>query len=293
LVTLRVAHSGADTSDQFALHPSVMDCALQASIGLEIAHSVTGPQIDKPMAPFALEAVSIYARTPARAYAWARFSKGGNPGDAVQKLDISLCDEQGAGCVEFRGLSLRALSGELTAHSSKTVLLQPRWEDRAILVGANAVIPDERRELFVLGAFSAAQQEAIERRLSGRPMHFIASADDPLSANYGLMARQVFESAQRRLRQKLSQPYLLQTGIVADDSAAACYSGVSGLLKTASQENPKLITQCIQVSAAVTGPALIDIIDAEARDLSAQEIRYHRNRREVKRLAELVSHAAD
>jgi len=296
LATLRLPQSVANTADEFVLHPSMMDCALQASVGLGLAHSVTGPQIGKPMAPFALEALSIYAQTPARAYAWARFSKGSNPGDAVQKLDVSLCDEQGAVCVEFSGFSLRALSGELTEHSSKTVLLQPRWEDLAISAGASAMIPDAHRELFVLGSFSVAQQEAIERRLSGRRTHLMAATDKSLVVNYESMARRLFESAQQRLQQKLAQPYLLQVVIAVDDSAlAACYSGISGLLKTASHENPNLITQCIQVPASINGPALIDMIDAEARDLSAQEIRYHYNRREVKRLTELVSldHDAD
>ena len=290
LATLRLPQSVADTADEFVLHPSVMDCALQASVGLEVALSVTGSQIDKPMAPFALEALSIYAKTPARAYAWARFSKGSNPGDAVQKLDISLCDEQGAVCVEFSGLSLRALSGELTGHSSKTVLLQPRWEEQPISASATDLIPDAHRELFVLGAFSAAQQEAVERRLSGRRMHFMASTDESLVVNYELMARRLFESAQQRLQQKLAQPYLLQVVIAVDSSApATCYSGLSGLLKTASQENPNLITQCIQVPASIAGSELIDMINAEARDLSEQEIRWRHNRREVKRPTEMVS----
>ena len=290
LATLRLPQSVAVTAGEFVLHPSMMDCALQASVGLGFAHGVTGQQIDKPMAPFALEALSIYAKTPAHAYAWARFSKGSNPGDAVQKLDISLCDEQGAVCVEFSGFSLRALSGELTGHSSKTVLLQPRWEDRAISAGATDLIPDAHRELFVLGSFNVAQQEAIERRLSGRRVHFIASTDESLVVNYESMARRLFESAQQRLRQKLAQPYLLQVVIVADSSAsAACYSGLSGLLKTASQENPNLITQCIQVPASIAGSELIDMINAEARDLSEQEIRWRHNRREVKRPTEMVS----
>jgi acyl transferase domain-containing protein len=103
---------------EYVLHPSLMDSALQASIGL-IADSNNVPT--KPYLPFAAESLRIVSACAKEMIVWARYSKGSKPGDKTVKVDIDLCDRQGNVCVQMRGFALRVLGSEITSGRQKTI----------------------------------------------------------------------------------------------------------------------------------------------------------------------------
>src|SRR5581483_5674236 len=72
----------ASTKDDYVLHPSVVDAALQASIGLLQGDA------DKPALPFALERLEVFAALPAQATVVVRHSDGSDAQAAVQKVDL-------------------------------------------------------------------------------------------------------------------------------------------------------------------------------------------------------------
>ena len=100
------------------LHPSLIDSALQASIGLivDLNHVPT-----KPRLPFAVESLRVISACAKEMVAFARYSKGGRPGDKTVKVDIDLCDERGNVCVQMRGFALRVLESEITSGRQKTI----------------------------------------------------------------------------------------------------------------------------------------------------------------------------
>jgi acyl transferase domain-containing protein len=102
----------------YVLHPSLMDSALQASIGLIIDLNHVP---DKPYVPFALRSLRILSACTREMAAWVRYSEGSKPHDRAPQLDIDLCDDQGNVCVEMHGFTLRALNGELTPAHEKTI----------------------------------------------------------------------------------------------------------------------------------------------------------------------------
>jgi acyl transferase domain-containing protein/acyl carrier protein len=103
---------------EYVLHPSLMDSALQASIGL-VADLNHAP--NKPSVPFVLESVRIISPCTKEMVAWVRYSKGSEPEDKVIKLDIDLCDQQGNICVQMHGFSSRVLEGEIKPSQPKTI----------------------------------------------------------------------------------------------------------------------------------------------------------------------------
>ena len=109
LARLTLPPSVLATRDQFILHPSIMDAALQASIGLKIGSSDTTPfsnmSLLKPSLPFALEEIDILGACAPAMWAFVRPSESGAVGDRVAKLDIDLCDEAGNICVHMKGLA--------------------------------------------------------------------------------------------------------------------------------------------------------------------------------------------
>src|SRR5260370_22054156 len=96
------------THPEYVLHPSLMDSALQASVGLliDVNHAP-----GKPYVPFALESLRILSACTREMAAWVRYSKGIRPEDRNIKLDIDLCDHQGNVCVQMRGFASRVLEG--------------------------------------------------------------------------------------------------------------------------------------------------------------------------------------
>ncbi len=107
LAELRLPDVVEASQSEYVLHPSLMDSALQASIGLITDRNyVPG----KPAVPFAVESVRIVAACASEMWAWVRSCEGSKPGGA--RLDIDLCDGQGNVCVQMRGLALRIMEGE-------------------------------------------------------------------------------------------------------------------------------------------------------------------------------------
>jgi acyl transferase domain-containing protein len=118
LAHLRAPEAVETDQHKYLLHPSLMDSALQASIGLivDLNHVPT-----KPYLPFAVESLRVVSACAKEMTVWARYSKGSKPGDKTVKVDLDLCDERGNVCVQMRGFALRVLGSEMTSGRQKTI----------------------------------------------------------------------------------------------------------------------------------------------------------------------------
>ncbi len=128
LAKLTLPSSVSETKDQFTLHPSLLDSALQASIGLILVNCEPGTVNLELFLPFALESLEIMDRCPELMWAWLRCTDGPLtlPGtgaaasDGVKKLDIDLCDDAGKVCVKMRGFSFENKQSNLEYILHKT-----------------------------------------------------------------------------------------------------------------------------------------------------------------------------
>jgi acyl transferase domain-containing protein len=105
LASLRLPAAVARSRQEYWLHPSLLDSALQAAIGLSL-----DPQRlpSRPPLPFSLESVRILSACEEHMFAWVRRSPGPRPADAPA-VDIDLCDRQGRICVQIRAFTSRIL----------------------------------------------------------------------------------------------------------------------------------------------------------------------------------------
>ncbi|MCP5007528.1 MAG: SDR family NAD(P)-dependent oxidoreductase, partial [Planctomycetes bacterium] len=152
LARLSLPSSVQDTQSEYVLHPSLMDSALQSSIGLILKNgalangSEAQPDINKwpssigrwtlrPSLPFALESLEILGSCTSEMYTWVRYSCNNESPDKVQKLDIELCDEQGNICVKMRGLETKETTDNFNHSKLPTCLsLDKIPEEEAQLV---------------------------------------------------------------------------------------------------------------------------------------------------------------
>ncbi|SDD51918.1 polyketide synthase PksM/polyketide synthase PksN [Paenibacillus sp. CF095] len=113
LAKLTIPESVTVGADDYILHPSLIDSAIQATIGLSIDNQAReGVSEPTTKVPFALEELDIIGRCSERMWAIVRTSDSVNTEQHMQKLDIDLCDENGVIQVRMRKFAFRALEAE-------------------------------------------------------------------------------------------------------------------------------------------------------------------------------------
>jgi polyketide synthase PksN len=140
LAKLSLPSSVSNTEDQFILHPSMMDSALQASMGL-----MMGADNIKSALPFALQELEILGKCTSKMWALIRYSDGSHAGDKVQKLNINLCDETGKICVQLKGLSLRVWDSKNYTYSESGGGLIPASAKKNLSLSLDEVLQQVRQ----------------------------------------------------------------------------------------------------------------------------------------------------
>lgn len=87
---------------EYALHPTLMNSALK--IANEFIEG-SSKYLNKGSFLFALDSLSIRANCSKEMVVWVGYSQDNAADDAMIKLDIDLCDQQGNICVTIRGLT--------------------------------------------------------------------------------------------------------------------------------------------------------------------------------------------
>ncbi|WP_198119457.1 SDR family NAD(P)-dependent oxidoreductase [Massilia rhizosphaerae] len=272
LARLALPHAVADTLDDYVLHPSLLDGAVQSAIGF-IEDFERLPA--RPNLPFAVESVRIFAPCTREMVAWLRLAPGSSAGDRVTKLDIDLCDPQGQVCVQLHGFTSRTLNEDA---GPGLMYAAPQWEVAAI--GQGGTQAWAARHVLVsaaaggdMTALRAAIGDARCVRLSG-------DADGDPAAYYRDAATDCFLHIKELLAARPQGRTLVQL-VVAHTPADGLLLGLAGLLKTAALENPLLAAQIVVTSAADDAQALARQLAAEAADAQSGVVRYVRDERQV------------
>src|SRR5262249_34103632 len=130
LAELRLPRAVEEQAGDYVLHPSLLDGALQAAVGL----IEDGWEHGQPTRlPFALDRLRLLAPCTREMLAWVRCAPGSQPCDDVIKLDIDLCDDRGNVCLQLRGFSSRVLSAEIRTPAAQSqaigrLLAVPVWQ---------------------------------------------------------------------------------------------------------------------------------------------------------------------
>ncbi len=258
-VLARIALPPAAPTSGYVLHPSLLDAALQATLGLSNGTL---------MLPFALGGLEILGACPAAMWAVVRYSAGTRPDDRVQRLDVDLCDEHGRVCVRFIEFSLRpATSVAVSGKPVRTLLMAPAWESAApsattgTAYASHVVMLCDGGTLDVEADFPDAVCLLPE---TGPDLvhRFEAAAAALLPQIQSLASR--------------SGKHLIQV-VVPTQGAGQAMAGLGGMLRTAQRENPRIVSQLIAVEPGQ------DIAQAlrENHGDPAQHVRYTESRREV------------
>lgn len=251
-----------DAGCAYALHPSIMDGALQALLGF-IDDIDTVPA--RPRLPYALDHLRIHAPCTGEMLAWLRSTPSQHGNGRVTRIDIDLCDVDGRVCVEWRGFSSRELGAAPAASTdavAKSVLYAaPHWEDRGQRDDDHARPSSAIEHHALLCAEYASLADAIE----GVQGHVLA--DDPESdpaIRYREVALACFAWLRQCFEARSTDSVLLQL-VVADDDSGHLLLGLTGMLRSAALENPRLSAQIVAVASDATAGELNAWLQRAAR----------------------------
>jgi polyketide synthase PksN len=283
LARIELPTSVADTQAQYVLHPSALDAAVQASAGLAGHRHGAGAV---PALPFALEEVAIFAPSPARGWAWVREA-------GASKVDIDLCAQDGRVCVRLRGLTSRpaADARDIDRRAASDVLddgtrlFSPAWQAQAVN-GASA--PAYALHRVVLCEPAAHEIAAsIEAALPGVSCVALGGEADGIAGRFEAAATRLLELVQEAVRHKGEGASLIQI-VTRLDGEEALFAGLSGLLKTARLEHPRLAAQVIEVEADEPAAGVVAKLRDNAAAPQDQQVRYRSGDRLVATWAELA-----
>ncbi|WP_373890142.1 SDR family NAD(P)-dependent oxidoreductase, partial [Massilia sp. DJPM01] len=289
---------------QFVLHPGLLDSAIQASLGLLLDSQGMLAEVT-PMLPFALDRVDVLA--PCSAEMWALIVPATDAGadSALQKLDITLCDETGRVCVRLNGFSSRKIGAKTASTEaasdqpavrdmplpdalSGVVMLHPQWQQQALQPVAD--VAGFSRHLVLLCDMAAISAAGIKEALGSAQCQSLQGTGADAAARFSGIARHVFEAMQALLQDKPRSDVLVQV-VVPADGEQAVLAGLSGLLKTVALENPRIRTQLIALSEIAGAAQLAAILRAESAQATASVVRYSGAARSVARLDEMLNTA--
>ncbi|WP_064201988.1 non-ribosomal peptide synthetase [Brevibacillus brevis] len=286
LAKLAMPSKVVETQGEFVLHPSMLDSALQSSIGLLLGTGDTA--ILKPILPFALEKLSIFSQTSSQMWVWIRQADGNRTGDKVQKVDIDLCDDQGTVCVRMQGFSARVLEGEVEAIDSKgklgTLLVHPEWKEKAVV--SNAEAPDYIQRIVMMVEPDRNTWNNLQSNLNGVRCLPLQSAKEGIAERFIDYTTQMLEEIQGVFKQKVRGKVLFQI-VVPLRAEQPSFTAFSGLLKTAKLENPNLVGQVIEIESGDDEFGIAGKVNENVRCPLDVQIRYRSGKRYVAEWVEL------
>ncbi|WP_165625713.1 type I polyketide synthase [Bacillus velezensis] len=256
LAKLTLPPSAREEKEPFFLHPSMLDAALQASIGLVLSD---GSASGRPFLPFALRDMQVFSAC--RETMWAVLSS------ADGAYHIELCDENGEVCVRLTGLTARFLEEET---EGKPLLLQPKWQESPPGEGGGQA--ESFRYVTLYGGMNA---EDINGAVCA------ADGEGPIEDRYDACAAELSAIVKRLIKEKQKGKTLIQL-LVPDRGEDNVLARLFAFLKTAHLEHPKLYGQVIQADPDESASALLAKLKENRAHPEQAEIRYEAGKRLVR-----------
>ncbi|MDK8189824.1 SDR family NAD(P)-dependent oxidoreductase [Paenibacillus sp. UMB7766-LJ446] len=287
IALLSLPQSVADASEPYVLHPSMMDSALQVTIGYLLGIVTDQAAAGRPALPFALEQLDILAPCTDHMLVIAQYGTGSGRNSKVHKLDVDLYDMDGNRCIRMTGFTPRVLEGELPALEERAVrsmVMVPEWTPLDIPSQQVATRYSKHLILISTGfenrinslreSFPDARCERLGRELTATVMHSKQDPEwlHPLAQSYSDAASHLLEEIRQIVNSGIGSS-LIQI-VVPDEGEDQLLTGLAGMLMTASREHHQLTCQLIQVHAAVPTEELNNILAAEGQSSQDSFARY-------------------
>ena len=223
--------------------------------------------------------------------ALVRYTRDTVAGQPVIKADIDLCDESGRICVEMRGFLSYVPLQETDLVPASVVpppifIASPMWQEISIDMSGSAIGGEYKQHQFVVCELPGINAEQLESLVP--PSNCILlRTENHIGQRYTEYALACFERIQTILRSRPEGKVLMQV-VVPDHEEQTILAGLSGLLKTASLENPQFFGQVILVPGEISTEELGWRLHQEKGGGAEPLVRYQQEDRQVLSWTELA-----
>lgn len=263
-------------SEDYVLHPAMLDGALQTSIGIWLGREDQS-QEQETFLPFALEQIDIYS--PTTSTMWAHVYQDEFVQSSMSKLNIDLMDHTGLLCVRLQGLTSKAMRNETA------MLLSPKWEEKEITHRSDADNDKYDQHIIILCEPDLELAEQLKMHvphaqcISLLPVQVAHVAESIISIDqrFKQLATQAFKEIKHILQMYKEDRILVQMVTVRENSQQS-HTALIALLKTATLENPNINIQMIETQPSLTTAQVITQLQ-ENRYSIDQHIRYESQQR--------------
>lgn len=278
---------------RYMLHPSLLDAALQATIGLSlpvesISDSIVPENVDsKIQLPFSIDKVEVYKECNKQMYAVIQTDRGLMNDGNLKKINIDICDLQGNICVRLKRVTFRVYDAKQKQAGNKNqkMMFVPEWRERKLSLTDST---DKFSQcIAILCNPGVSTVKEVEKQLPNTKCIALQSNSSNISQQFEDYAVQLLKEVQSIFKYKNRGTILLQL-VVCTNLEKQVFAGLFGLLKTAGSENPNLIGQLIEIDKNLKGKDICRVLKDNREDMLEQRVRYVNNKRFVGGLGRLT-----
>ena len=164
------------------------------------------------------------------------------------------------------------------ASNMGTLMLYPSWKEQA--VGQEAVTSGYDKHVVILCELGKVFQEGIEHNLTGVHCLTLQSQQGDIDERYQTYAARIFEEIQSILNEKNKDKVLIQV-VVPVRGEQQLFVGLSGLLKTAQLENPRIIGQLIAIEPEDDSAGIVEKLRENSGSPVSSQLQYRSGKRQV------------
>nr|WP_054739565.1 SDR family NAD(P)-dependent oxidoreductase [Cellulosilyticum ruminicola] len=257
LAKIKLPECLEDTFEEYALHPSLIDGAIHASIGF------TDEEYSKLDIPYALDCIKVYQALSKEM--WVHTVILDN-----NKYDITVCNEVGEVSVQIQGLVLKEMP-EIKIAGNGTFIYTP------------SLVPYEQKQsmtkqftehlVFIYGT----KDKYDLTNLDGKVTYYKVDENE-IAKSYEESSIQLFNIVKTKLASHLKADLLVQVVVLKTTPALAMYEGLLGMIKTAQSENSKVHAQLITIEGDVSEREIVEDIKQSALNVEVGKLLYKANR---------------
>ena len=274
------------TRNQFVLHPSLVDAALQSVIALNIKNHQQLIKEDRNLLmPFALKELEIIRHcTPTM---WAAIKYHCDTSGAPATLDLEMFDDAGRICARLKRLSSRPVSRVYKPNSvpsAEKVVVCPAWQEKRATESATTVQYSQR--LILLCGVEETVQSRIETGINNARCLSLRSNSRGIANRFETYLVRVFTELKPLLENKPIGNILVQI-VLQNHPNNTIYSGLTGFLQSVHLENPMVIGQLIEVEPEDDGESILEKLNENCQDPLENHLQYRGGKRFVKRFHDI------
>jgi acyl transferase domain-containing protein/SAM-dependent methyltransferase len=274
---LVTAH-GVNTSLE-SLPEGVLESALQLAAALHLLRQGESGTAAAVM-PVELEALEVAAVSRRSRHLIARHVGGSAQ---MPTFDVEACDEHGVITLRMRGLTVRSkASGDvIAAPEIGTTLLERYWSAKPLAVDVPAGPPIQERYVLLDPAYHEHVPQLQAAAGGSLQIEMLEALTASTAERFSHHSEQLFTILQRILRDQPRHEVLVQVVVSQQQTHAELWCALSAMLKSAHQENPRLIGQVLQLASVAAASELLDTLERNGQLREDGEVRYCTGERQV------------